>query len=116
MLRRALASSPTPSRGAVRPSGEGVEHAPCIAHTGAVIKGMSSALALATADRQAPVRGSANGRPSGFGPEDASSILAPRAITGFFALLSPEQLKAALAYCGPDNIGGDEFKISTRTA
>lgn len=33
-----------------------------------------------------------------------------RPVTGFFAMLSDEQLKATLAYCGDDNHGDDEFR------
>lgn len=56
-------------------------------------------------DRQAPVLGSSNGKTSRFGREDEGSTPSPRAMTGFFALLTPEQQAAALAYTGDDNVG-----------
>ncbi len=31
--------------------------------------------------------------------------MGPRPMTGFFALLTPEQQAAALHYCGPDDLG-----------
>lgn len=43
-------------------------------------------------------------------PEPESVRAAARPVTGFFALLSDDQRKAALAYCGDDSHGSTEFR------
>ncbi len=42
-------------------------------------------------------------------PVQGSGPLAGRPMTGFFAGLTPEQRRKALAYRGPENHGSDEF-------
>lgn len=35
----------------------------------------------------------------------------PLPMVGFFALLTPEQKAAALAYTGPENFGSDDWRL-----
>lgn len=43
-------------------------------------------------------------------PEPEPVRPAARPVTGFFALLSDDQRKAALAFCGDDSHGSEEFR------
>lgn len=43
-------------------------------------------------------------------PELGSMTVEPRPMVGFFATLSEEEKRAALAYRGPENHGADEMR------
>jgi hypothetical protein len=43
-------------------------------------------------------------------PEPEPVRAAARPVTGFFALLTDDQRKAMLAYCGDDSVGAEEFQ------